>query len=88
MDINYKVVCKEAKKYIRNTKIKDYAGYSDIVKAIYYTLDKKYNISNIMSITSLFKIKIKNYNRVWEEAEKAFLSMYKETNSKTLLTNE
>lgn len=88
MDINYKVVCKEAKKYIRNTKIKDYAGNSNIVKAIYYILDKKYNINNIMSITSLFKIKIKNYDRVWEETEKAFINMYKEINSKTLLTNE
>lgn len=88
MDINYKVVCKEAKKYIRNTKTKDYAGNSDIVKAIYYTLDTKYYLSNILSITSLFNIKIKNSNKIWEEAEKAFLSMYKEISSKTLLTNE
>ena len=88
MDINYKTVCKEAKKHIRNTKIKDYAGYNNIVKAIYYILDNEYHLSDIMSITNLFKIKIKNYDRVWEEAETAFLNMYKETNSKTLLTNE
>ena len=88
MDINYKTVCKEAKKNIRNTKIKDYAGNSNIVKAIYYILDTKYNLSNVVSITSLFKIKIKNYDGIWKEAEEALISMYKEINSKTLLTNE
>lgn len=88
MDINYKAVCKEAKKNIRNTKINNYAGNSNIVRAIYYILDTKYNLSNVMSITSLFKIKIKNYDRIWKEAEEALISMYKEINSKTLLTNE
>lgn len=89
MDINYKTVCKEAKKYINNQfVIENYAGYSNIVKAIYYTLNTKYNISNIISITDLFNIKIKNIDNVWEEAEIALINMYKEVNSKTLLNNE
>lgn len=88
MDINYKTVCKEAKKNINNLAIKNYAGHNSIVQAIYYILDKKYDLRNIVEIAVIFNIKNLHSNRIWEETEYALMNIYKEVNSGTLLVNE